>query len=550
MAFEAPATPLDELPAWKELQAHAAQLRERSLAELFADDPGREQAMHIEAEGMYFDFAKQRATPETIGLLVELARQAGLPERIEAMFAGEKINVSEDRSVLHVALRAPRGERLDDAQGHDVVPDVHEVLDRMAAFSDQVRSGEWLGATGKRIRNVVNIGIGGSDLGPAMATIALTDYTDPEMRFAFVSNIDGSDFADKTRQFDPAETLFVVVSKTFTTLETLTNARTARDWIVSALGEDAVERHFVAVSTNEKGVEEFGIDPANMFGFWEWVGGRYSMDSSVGLSLMVAIGPERFHEMLAGFHAMDEHLRSTPLEQNLPVIFGLLSVWNTSILGCPTVAVLPYAQELSRFPAYLQQLEMESNGKHVMLDGRPVRWATAPVLWGEPGTNGQHAFYQMIHQGTEIVPSEFIGFSEPLHPLGEHHDMLIANMFAQAEALAFGRSAKELEEAGSPPKQVPHRVCEGGRQSTTILVDGPLTPKALGSLIALYEHRVLTEGVCWGIDSFDQWGVELGKVLATKLISELTSEQAPPPDHDASTVALVRRYRELRGRAT
>jgi len=465
------------------------------------------------------------------------------------MFAGEKINVSEDRSVLHVALRAPRGDEID-ADGHDVVPDVHEVLDRMASFSDRVRSGEWLGATGKRIRNVVNIGIGGSDLGPAMATTALTDYTDPEMTFAFVSNIDGSDFADKTRGMDPAETLFIVVSKTFTTLETLTNARTARDWIVSALGEEAVERHFVAVSTNEKGVAEFGIDTANMFGFWEWVGGRYSMDSSVGLSLMVAIGPERFHEMLAGFHAMDEHLRNAPLEENLPVIFGLLSVWNTSFLGSPTVAVLPYAQELSRFPAYLQQLEMESNGKHVMLDGRPVRWATAPVLWGEPGTNGQHAFYQMIHQGTEIVPSEFIGFSGPLHPLGEHHDMLIANMFAQAEALAFGRSAEELEAAGSPPEQVPHRVCEGGRPSTTILIDGPLTPKALGSLIALYEHRVLTEGVCWGIDSFDQWGVELGKVLATKLIAELTSEQAPPPDHDASTVALVRRYRQLRGRAT
>lgn len=548
MAFAAPQVPPDELPAWKELKAHAARIGERSLADLFAEDAGREQAMHVEAEGIYLDFAKQQATPETIGLLLELARQAGLPERIEAMFAGEKINVSEARSVLHVALRAPAGEEFIE-DGRDVVPDVRDVLARMARFSDEVRSGEWEGATGKRIRNVVNIGIGGSDLGPAMSTSALTDYTDPEMSFQFVSNIDGSDFADKTRGMDPAETLFIIVSKTFTTLETLTNARTARDWIVSALGGDAVERHFVAVSTNGKGVADFGIDTANMFGFWDWVGGRYSMDSAVGFSLMVAIGPERFEEMLAGFHSMDEHLRSAPLEENLPVLLGLLSVWNTSFLGSPTVAVLPYAQELSRFPAYLQQLEMESNGKHVMLDGTPVRWATAPVLWGEPGTNGQHAFYQMIHQGTEIVPSEFIGFSEPLHPLGEHHDMLIANMFAQSEALAFGRSAKELEEAGSPPGQVPHRVCEGGRPSTTILVEGKLTPRELGKLVALYEHRVLTEGVCWGIDSFDQWGVELGKVLATKLISEITGEEPPPPGHDSSTIALVRRYRELRGRA-
>ncbi len=539
---------LDELPAYAALREHAAALRSRTIADLFAEDPGRGETLRAQAAGLYLDYAKQRVTPATIELLVRLAEEAGLPQRIEAMFAGEHINVSEDRAVLHVALRAPRGERIE-TDGEDVVPAVHEVLDRMAAFSERVRSGAWTGATGRPIRNVVNIGIGGSHLGPEMATLALASFARRDMRMRFVSNVDGSDFAEKTQDLDPAETLFVIVSKTFTTLETLTNAGTARDWLVAALGEDAVARHFVAVSTNAERVGAFGIDTENMFGFWDWVGGRYSMDSAVGLSVMLAIGPESFGELLGGFRAMDEHLRSAPLAENLPVLLGLLSVWNTTLLGLGTVAVLPYVAELSRFAAYLQQLEMESNGKHVMLDGTPVGWATGPVLWGEPGTNGQHAFYQLMHQGTEVVPAEFIGFTEPLHALGRHHDLLMANMFAQAEALAFGRDEDALRAAGSDAAQVAHRVCLGDRPSTTILVDGTLTPAALGKLVALYEHRVLTEGVIWGIDSFDQWGVELGKVLAGTLADEIEGDGAPDLGHDSSTNELVRRYRAARGRA-
>jgi len=540
--------PLDELPAFAALREHERQLRGRTVADLFAADPRRGEVLRAQAAGIYLDYAKQRVTGETLELLVRLAEEAGLPERIEAMFAGARINVSEGRAVLHVALRAPRGERML-AGGEDVVGPVHEVLDRMAAFSDRVRSGAWTGATGRPIRNVVNIGIGGSHLGPEMATLALASRTRRDMRFRFVSNVDGSDFAEQTQDLDPAQTLFVVVSKTFTTLETLTNAATARAWVVGALGEEAVARHFVAVSTNAERVSAFGIDPQNMFGFWDWVGGRYSMDSAVGLSIMLAIGPQGFGELLAGFRAIDEHLRCAPLAENLPVLLGLLSVWNATFLGMPTVAVLPYAAELSRFPAYLQQLEMESNGKHVMLDGSPVRWPTGPVLWGEPGTNGQHAFYQLMHQGTQIVPAEFIGFTEPVHQLGRHHDLLLANMLAQAEALAFGRDAEALRAAGGAPAQIPHRVCEGDRPSSTILVDGPLTPAALGKLVALYEHRVLTEGVIWGIDSFDQWGVELGKVLAGTLAGELEADAAPPLAHDSSTNALVRRCRAARGRA-
>ena len=539
---------LDELPAYAALREHAEALRGRTLADLFAAEPGRGATLRAQAAGIYLDYAKQRVTSETIELLVRLAEEAGLPERIEAMFAGEHINVSEDRAVLHVALRVPRRERIESG-GEDVVPQVHEVLDRMAAFSERVRSGAWTGATGLPIRNVVNIGIGGSHLGPEMATLALASFARRDMRLRFVSNVDGSDFAEKTQDLDPAETLFVIVSKTFTTLETLTNAGTARDWLVAALGEDAVARHFVAVSTNAERVGAFGIDTENMFGFWDWVGGRYSLDSAVGLSVMLAIGPEGFGELLGGFRAMDEHLRSAPLTENLPVLLGLLSVWNTTLLGLSSVAVLPYVAELSRFAAYLQQLEMESNGKHVMLDGTPVRWATGPVLWGEPGTNGQHAFYQLMHQGTEVVPAEFIGFTAPLHPLGRHHDLLMANMFAQAEALAFGRDADELRAAGSDEAQIAHRVCLGDRPSTTILVDGTLTPAALGKLVALYEHRVLTEGVIWGIDSFDQWGVELGKVLAGTLADEIEHDGAPDLAHDSSTNELVRRYRAARGRA-
>ncbi len=540
-------TRLDQLPSWGALQANVAELEGQTLASLFAADGDRAGAMSTDFDGYHYDYSKQSATPETIKLLIACAREAGIEERIKAMFAGEAINVSEDRAVLHLALRAPRSESIMH-DGENVVDQVHEVLDRMGDFSDRVRCGDWKGATGKPIRNVVNIGIGGSHLGPDMAVTALAHYSDRQMRFRFVSNVDGSDFAEKTLDLDPEETLFIIVSKTFTTLETLTNAGTARDWIVDALGEDSVEHHFVAVSTNADGVAKFGIDTANMFGFWDWVGGRYSMDSAVGLSIMCAIGRDNFAEMLAGFHAVDEHLRTAPLEQNMPVLMGLVGVLNRNLHNRPTVAILPYVAEMARFPAYLQQLEMESNGKHVMLDGSTVDWDTAAVFWGEPGTNGQHAFYQMIHQGTEIVPTEFIGFCDPIYPLGVHHDLLMANMFAQAEALAFGRDAETLRAAGSPEAQITARICLGERPSTTLLIDGQLTPRALGTLVALYEHRAFTEGVLWGIDSFDQWGVELGKVLAGTLADQLTSEAAPQLEHDGSTNALVRRYRASQNR--
>ncbi len=540
-------TRLDQLPSWGALQANVAEIEGQTMASLFAADGDRAGAMSADFDGYHYDYSKQSATPETIKLLIACAREAGIEERIKAMFAGEAINVSEDRAVLHLALRAPRSESIMH-DGENVVDQVHEVLDRMGDFSDRVRCGDWKGATGKPIRNVVNIGIGGSHLGPDMAVTALAHYSDRQMRFRFVSNVDGSDFAEKTLDLDPEETLFIIVSKTFTTLETLTNAGTARDWIVDALGEDSVEHHFVAVSTNADGVAKFGIDTANMFGFWDWVGGRYSMDSAVGLSIMCAIGRDNFAEMLAGFHAVDEHLRTAPLEQNMPVLMGLVGVLNRNLHNRPTVAILPYVAEMARFPAYLQQLEMESNGKHVMLDGSTVGWETAAVFWGEPGTNGQHAFYQMIHQGTEIVPTEFIGFCDPIYPLGVHHDLLMANMFAQAEALAFGRDAETLRAAGSPEAQIAARICLGERPSTTLLIDGQLTPRALGTLVALYEHRAFTEGVLWGIDSFDQWGVELGKVLAGTLADQLTSEAAPQLEHDGSTNALVRRYRASQNR--
>jgi glucose-6-phosphate isomerase len=541
--------PLLELPAYAALREHAAALRGRSLEQLFAADPGRAPALSAEGCGLYLDMSKQRVTTETLDLLLALAEQAGLRERIDAMFAGEPINVSEDRPALHVALRAPRGERIC-VGGEDVVAQVHEVLDRMSAFADDVRGGGWRGATGEPIRAVVNIGIGGSHLGPEMAVIALSGYAREGLTFRFVSNVDGSDFWQATRDLDPASTLFVVVSKTFGTLETLENARTAREWVTSALGEDAVARHFVAVSTSEQRVSDFGIDPRNMFGFWDWVGGRYSLPSAVGLALMLAIGPERFRELLAGMRAIDENLRDAPARECLPILLGLVGFWNATLLGHATVAVLPYCAELARFPAYLQQLTMESNGKHVTLAGETVDWSTCPVFWGEPGTNGQHSFHQLLHQGTQVVPAELIGFTEPLHELGRHHDLLLSNMLAQAQALAFGRGEDDLRASGADERQLPHRVCEGDRPTTTILVDGPLTPRALGSLVALYEHRVLTEGVLWGIDSFDQWGVELGKELATRLADDLMTEQ-PPADgsHDASTLALLRRARAARERA-
>lgn len=540
---------LDTLPAYAALQDHAAQLGARSLAELFAEPGDRAAQLSADACGIHLDFAKQRVTSETIGLLVALAEQAGLPERIDAMFAGEAINASEDRPALHVALRAPAGERIE-AGGRDVVPDVHGVLERMSAFADQVRQGDWRGAAGDPIRAVVNIGIGGSHLGPEMAVTALQAYAHPDLTLRFVSNVDGSDFWQATRDLDPASTLFVVVSKTFGTVETLENASAARDWITRTLGEEAVARHFVAVSTSEQRVREFGIDPRNMFAFWDWVGGRYSMPSAVGLAIMVAIGPERFRELLGGMRAVDEHLYDAPLRENLPVLLGLVGFWNATLLGHTSLAVLPYCAELARFPAYLQQLTMESGGKHVTSEGEGVAWMTAPVLWGEPGTNGQHSFHQLLHQGTEVVPAELIGFTQPLHDAGRHHDLLLANMFAQAQALAFGRSAEQLRESATAEAQIQHRVCEGDRPTTTILVDGPLTPRALGSLVALYEHRVLTEGVLWGIDSFDQWGVELGKELATRLADDLVVDEPPASDaHDSSTRALLLRARAARGRA-
>ena len=516
------------------------------LRSLFADDPRRGERLAAEGAGLYLDYSKNRITDETIRLLVNLAEECGLRERIEAMFQGQKINVTENRAVLHIALRAPKGEQIL-VDGVDVVPEVHAVLDRMAVFSDQVRSGQWQGYTGKPIRNVINIGIGGSDLGPVMAYEALKHYSKRDLTFRFVSNVDGTDFEEATRDLDPEETLFIISSKTFTTLETMTNAHTARAWALKALHhEEAVARHFVAVSTNAEEVAKFGIDTANMFGFWDWVGGRYSMDSAIGLSTMIAIGPENFRAMLAGFRAMDEHFRTAPFEKNLPVLMGLLSVWYNNFFGAQTVAVLPYDQYLKRFPAYLQQLTMESNGKHVTLDGAVVNYQTGPIYWGEPGTNGQHSFYQLIHQGTKLIPCDFIGFCRTLNPLGHHHDLLMANLFAQTEALAFGKTEDEVRAEGTPDWLVPHRIFEGNRPTNTILAER-LTPETLGKLVALYEHSVFTQGVIWHIDSFDQWGVELGKVLAKRIIPELESVGEPTLQHDSSTNALIRRYRRFKG---
>ncbi|HVX18609.1 MAG TPA: glucose-6-phosphate isomerase [Acidimicrobiales bacterium] len=535
-----------DLPAWQALVAHHGQVRDLQLRDLFEHDADRGTRLTAEGGGWFLDYSKHRVTDETITLLVQLARESGLAERIEAMFRGDHINVTEDRAVLHVALRAP-ADAVMEVDGHDVVPDVHEVLGRMGAFADRVRNGDWTGHSGKRIRNIVNVGIGGSDLGPVMAYEALRHYAQRDLAVRFVSNIDGTDFAEATLGFDPTETLFIISSKTFTTLETLTNAHTARDWVLAAYDgdESAVARHFVAVSTNAKGVADFGIDTANMFGFWDWVGGRYSYDSAIGLSLMIAVGPDAFAEMLAGFHEMDEHFRTTPFEHNLPVLLGLLGVWYINFFAAATHAVLPYDQYLHRFPAYLQQLDMESDGKHVDIDGNRVTYLTGPVVWGEPGTNGQHAFYQLIHQGTRLIPADFIGFARPLTPLGRHHDLLMANLFAQTEALAMGRTAEEVRAAGSPEHQVAHRVCEGNRPTSTLLAD-QLTPRRLGALVALYEHKVFTQGTIWRIDSFDQWGVELGKVLATAIIPELECADDPALAHDSSTNALIRRYRASR----
>ncbi len=540
------ATPLRDRESWKALSAHAVGMQKATIAELFAKDAGRGERMTAAATGLFLDYSKNRATDETLGLLVTLAEECGLKQRTEAMFMGEKINVTEKRAVLHVALRAPAGEKIV-VDGVDVVPEVHAVLDKMASFADRVRSGDWKGHTGKAIRNVVNIGIGGSDLGPVMAYEALRHYSQRDLTFRFVSNVDGTDFAEAVLDLQADETMFLVASKTFTTLETMTNARTARAWSLKGLGGDekAVAKHFVAISTNAKEVAKFGIDTENMFGFWDWVGGRYSMDSAIGLSTMVAIGPERFREMLKGFHAMDVHFRETPIQKNLPALLGLLTVWNTEFFDAQTVAILPYEQYLKRFPAYLQQLTMESNGKHVTLDGEHVTYATGPVYWGEPGTNGQHSFYQLIHQGTRLVPCDFIGFAKTLNPLGAHHDTLMANVFAQAEALAFGKTADQVRAEGTPEWLVPHRVFEGNRPSNIILAE-VLTPELLGSLIALYEHAVFTQGVVWNIDSFDQWGVELGKVLAQKIIGELEDKSEPELNHDASTNHLIRWYREHR----
>ncbi len=538
-------TPLPQRPAWAALAQHHEAIRHTNLRELFESEPARGERMVVEGAGFHLDYSKNRITDETIALLVELAKQSGVAERTAAMFAGERINVSENRSVLHVALRMPRTASLL-LDGVDVVQQVHAVLDRMAAFSERVRSGEWTGHTGKPIRNIVNIGIGGSDLGPVMAHQALRHYTRREMTFRFVSNVDSTDFVEATRDLDPEQTLLVVSSKTFTTLETMTNARSARQWSLATLGDEAaIAKHFVAVSTNAEAVAEFGIDTANMFGFWDWVGGRYSMDSAIGLSTMLAVGPARFHELLAGFHAMDEHFRETPFERNLPVLMGLLAVWYANFFGAQSIGVMPYSQYLARFPAYLQQLAMESNGKHVTLDGRHVDYDTGAIYWGEPGTNGQHSFYQLIHQGTRLVPVDLIGFARSLNPLGNHHDLLMSNVFAQAEALAFGKTAQQLREEGVSEAVVPHRVMEGNRPTNVLLAE-QLTPHALGALVALYEHSVFTQGTIWGIDSFDQWGVELGKALAKRIIPELESEQEPTLDHDSSTNALIRRYRSLR----
>jgi glucose-6-phosphate isomerase len=536
-------TSLLEQPAWQGLKQHAKEISKITLRQLFDSDPERGTRFTTEAVGLFLDYSKNRVTEETLRLLVQLAEQRGLKQRIEAMFRGERINVTENRAVLHVALRAPKGESIV-VDGEDVVPQVHAVLDKMSVFSDKVRSGAWKGHTGKRIRNIVNIGIGGSDLGPVMAYEALKHYSQRDLTFRFVSNVDSTDFVEAVRDLRPEETLFLVASKTFTTLETMTNAHAARDWALAGLGgdESAVAKHFVAISTNAKEVAKFGIDTENMFGFWDWVGGRYSMDSAIGLSTMIAIGPERFRAMLSGFHEMDVHFRSTPFAQNLPVLMGLLTVWYTDFFDAQTVAVLPYEQYLKRFPAYLQQLTMESNGKHVTLDGKHVEADTGPVYWGEPGTNGQHSFYQLIHQGTRLIPCDFIGFFKTLNPLGAQHDMLMANVFAQAEALAFGKTAEEVKAEGTPDWLVPHRVFEGNRPSNTLLAE-ILTPKALGKLVALYEHSVFTQGVIWNIDSFDQWGVELGKVLAQKIIGELSSQTEPKMTHDTSTANLIRKYR-------
>jgi glucose-6-phosphate isomerase len=538
--------PLRKRPAWGLLEKHYQALKNIHLRQLFADDPKRGERLAIEAAGLYLDYSKNRITDETLLLLSRLAGESALREQIEAMFRGDKINVSEDRAVLHVALRAPRGSTILH-EGRNVVPDVHAVLDRMADFSNRVRTGSWRGQTGKRIRNVINVGIGGSDLGPVMAYEALKHYSDRAMSFRFVSNVDGTDFAEAVRGLDPAETLFIISSKTFTTVETMTNARTAREWLLDGMkGEHgAIARHFVAVSTNAKEVAKFGIDTANMFGFWDWVGGRYSMDSAIGLSTMLAIGPENFHAMLGGFHEMDEHFRHAPFEQNLPVLMGLLGVWYTDFFGAQTVAVLPYEQYLKRFPAYLQQLTMESNGKHVTINGVRVDYDTGPIYWGEPGTNGQHSFYQLIHQGTRLIPCDFIAFARTLNPLGQHHDMLIANAFAQTEALAFGKTADQVKAEGTPDWLVPHRLFEGNRPSNTLLLD-VLTPANLGKLVALYEHIVFTQGTIWQIDSFDQWGVELGKALAQRIIPELECKTEPKLEHDSSTNTLIRRYRKLR----
>ncbi len=534
---------LTERAAWQGLRTHFEQVGKVTLRELFAADPGRGERYTAEAAGLFLDYSKNRVTDETLGLLVKLAKESGLREKAEAMFNGQKINVTEGRAVLHVALRAPATEKIV-VDGEDVVPQVHAVLDKMARFADRVRSGEWKGHTGKRIRNVVNIGIGGSDLGPVMAYEALRFYSQRDMRFRFVSNVDGTDFVEAVIDLDPAETLFLVASKTFTTQETMTNAHSARDWALEGLGgeESAVAKHFVAISTNAKEVAKFGIDTENMFGFWDWVGGRYSMDSAIGLSTMLAIGPANFRAMLDGFHQMDVHFRTTPLEKNLPALLGLMTVWYTDLFDAQTQAILPYEQYLKRFPAYLQQLTMESNGKHVTLDGEHVTYATGPVYWGEPGTNGQHSFYQLIHQGTRLIPCDFIGFYKSLNPLGRHHDILMANVFAQAEALAFGKTAEEVKAEGVAEALVPHKVFEGNRPSNVILAD-VLTPEVLGKLIALYEHAVFTQGVVWGIDSFDQWGVELGKVLATRVLGEIESKDKPEGKHDTSTTALVARYR-------
>jgi glucose-6-phosphate isomerase len=537
---------LTEASSWHALQAHYEKIKDIHLRQLFADDPSRGERLAAEAAGLYLDYSKNRVTDETVRLLVQLAKERGVADRRDAMFRGEKINITEGRAVLHVALRAPRGTQIK-MDGVDVVPEVHAVLDKMAAFSDRVRSGEWKGHTGKGIKNVINVGIGGSYLGPEMAHDALRTFSDRAMKFRFVANVDGAAFAEATHDLDPAETLFILSSKTFTTLETMTNATTARRWIVNALKSDAaVAKHFVAVSTNAQGVSKFGIDTANMFEFWDWVGGRYSMDSAIGLSTMIAIGPQGFEDLLAGFHEMDEHFRTAPLEKNLPVLLGLFTVWYNNFFGTQTIGIMPYADNLKRFPAYLQQLQMESNGKHVSLDRQQVNYQTGPIIWGEPGTDGQHSFYQLIHQGTKLTPCDLIGFCKPLSEFTDHQDLLMANLFAQAEALAFGKTAEELKAEGSPDSQTPFRVCEGNRPTNTILAE-KLTPRVVGALVALYEHSVFTQGAIWNIDSFDQWGVELGKVLATRIIPELQSSAEPKLKHDSSTNTLIGRYRSLRG---